>query len=128
MKHFTISTGRRIHPHDAEPQRFLRDDVISIQPAGSEPQLQVIRYGNNREPVTVLDVHLTSSRQSEQRFDRQQGRGHDPSDPFRGEIRHIQLGKVEVLVGLVGHKSTGDAEEDDDTEVFVATSGPDPVG
>ncbi len=106
----------RMSLRSTDPQRFRVNDAIECARTGT-PSLTI-----KRERATSLDVALTGTGDT-LAFDRHSHRGgHDPSDKFRGEIRHITLGDVSILVGVLGYREdvsgTGD---DDDTEVVVAT-------
>ncbi len=106
----------RMSLRSTDPERFRVGDTIDCSRTGSK-SLTV-----KRGRATCLDVSLTGTEDTLS-FERRSHRGgHGDSEKFRGEVRHIALGDVTVLVGVIGHKEdasgTGD---DDDTEVGVAT-------
>ncbi len=106
----------RMSARSTDPERFRVGDTIDCSRTGS-PSLTVKRGRDTR-----LDVSLTGTGDTLS-FARHSHRGgHGASEKFRGEVRHIALGGVTVLVGVIGHKDdANDTGDDDDTEVVVAT-------
>lgn len=108
-----------------DPERFEVGDAVELS-AGSPEAPAHLRI--TREKVEKLDVSVNANG-DEFRFDRRSGRGaRQPDwDKFRGEIRRIALGATEVLVAVIGYKSSDGTGDDDDTEVVVASRPPTPA-
>lgn len=109
-----VQSRMSLREHD--PERFRVHDTIECARKGAS--FLTIKRGKE----TCLDVKLIGTEETLS-FERKSHRGgHGDSERFRGEVRHITLGNVAVLVGVLGYREdasgTGD---DDDTEVVVAT-------
>lgn len=123
MPNWTIYFSKRVHERQQldRPERFSPGDSVEINRTQVDPSLKI------KAKDTKLDVSLEWASGGEQSFSRGSQRNqHDPSRRFQGLVRHLELGGVEVLVGMMGHRGDGDIGVDDDTEIFVATSPPDP--